>query len=533
MQRIGRYDLLGELGRGSMGAVWKARDPQIDRIVAIKIILTANLSSQELEQFKQRFQREARAAGRMSHPGIVTVYDISEDEVGQPYLVMEYVEGTPLDRLMNPGAERLPFKQALEIGIQVARALDYAHRRGVIHRDIKPANILLTRDSFAKIADFGIAKLAGTQLTQTGHLLGTPAFMSPEQFGGTSVDGRCDIFSLGAVLYWMCTGEKPFAGDTLTAVSFKIVYTAPIPARQLNPSLPAELDTVLDRCLAKNPDDRYATGAALAADLEAIKTGRPIAARPIPAAPVGETIARPGAHRIGSGTALLPKDSIAREASPAKTPTEAAEQSHGSRARSWLRRLGTLLLSVGKLRRHRFAGVSALALAVVVFGVGYWFWTREEAELPRAVSSVSQPKPASASRNATSGRGRRSISSSPEQQTRPVASSTLHVVCEHNFRSASLEIDADGERLLQTALRGEEQKLGVIRIFQGKIETSTSIGAGRHILSVRVSSASEGYEDEAEISGTFSEGGSRTLLIEFGKGSALGVVNRRLTVSWR
>ncbi len=532
MQRIGRYDLLEELGRGSMGAVWKARDPQIDRIVAIKLILTANLSPQELEQFKRRFQREAQAAGRMSHPGIVTVYDISEDAVGQPYLVMEYVEGTPLDQLMAPGAERLPFKQALEIGIQVAHAVDYAHHRGVTHRDIKPANILVTSDGRAKITDFGIAKLAGTQLTQTGHLLGTPAFMSPEQFSGASVDGRCDIFSLGAVLYWMCTGEKPFAGDTFTAVSFKIVYTTPIPARQLNPSLPAELDTILDRCLGKNPDDRYPTGAALAADLEAIQADQPIAARPMPSPPVGETMAMPGARRIGTGTALLPKDPAARESPYAKTPMEAAGQSRPG-VRKWLQRFGALLLSVGNLRRHKFAGVVTLALVVVAFGVGYWFWTHEEADSPAAASSLSQPKPASASRSATSGRVRRSVSSDPEQQTTPVASSRLHVVCEHNFRSASLEIDADGEHLLQTALRGEEQKLGVIRIFQGRMETSAPIGAGRHILRVRVSSPSEGYEDEAEISGTFSEGGSRTLLIEFGKGSALGVVNRRLTLSWR
>ena len=282
-QRIGRYEILQELGRGAMGAVYKARDPQIDRTVALKVILTGNLSAQDLQHYKERFYREAQAAGKMSHPGIVTVYDVAEDASGQPYLVMEFVEGTTLDHLLvppgsAPGGERPPLGQLLDIGAQVAEALDYAHRRGVIHRDIKPANILITSESKAKIADFGIAKLAGSQLTQVGQLMGTPAFMSPEQWTGSAVDSRSDLFSLGAVLYWMFTGEKPFAGDTVTAISFKVVQGSPIPARQLNPALPAAIDNILSRCLAKNPEGRYPTGKELAADLEAVKAGRPLAA---------------------------------------------------------------------------------------------------------------------------------------------------------------------------------------------------------------------------------------------------------------
>src|SRR3990172_8145660 len=143
MERIGRYEVVAELGRGSMGAVYKARDPQIGRTVAIKIILTANLSAADLEQYKQRFVREGQAAGQMSHPGIVTIHDIAEDANGQPFLVMEFIEGIALDRLLVPGAERLPLERCLDIGLQVSEALEYAHRRGVIHRDIKPANILL------------------------------------------------------------------------------------------------------------------------------------------------------------------------------------------------------------------------------------------------------------------------------------------------------------------------------------------------------------------------------------------------------
>ncbi len=276
-QRLGRYEIVEELGRGAMGAVYKARDPQLGREVAVKVILTANLSPDELKQYKQRFYREAQAAGQMSHPGIITIHDVAEDEVsGQPYLVMEFVQGATLDDLMSTN-KKLGIPDMLDIAIQVSDALDYAHRRGVIHRDIKPSNILVTGDSRAKIADFGVAKLAGTEITQTGQLVGTPAFMSPEQLTGDPVDARSDLFSFGAVLYFMFTGEKPFPGDTVTSVIYKVMQMAPTPARKLNPALPAEVDVILAKVMAKNPDQRYPNGRALAADLEAVKLGRPLA----------------------------------------------------------------------------------------------------------------------------------------------------------------------------------------------------------------------------------------------------------------
>jgi len=273
--RIGRYEIVEELGRGAMGAVYKARDPQIGRTVAIKVVLTANLNDSELDEYKQRFYREAQAAGQMSHPNIVTIHDIAEDAGGHPFLVMEFIEGTTLERLLFPGSERLAFTHSLDIGTQVASALDYAHARGVIHRDIKPANILITSDGRAKLTDFGIAKLAGSQLTQVGQVMGTPAFMSPEQFTGAAVDSRTDIFSLGAVLYWVLTGEKPFPGDTITAIIFKMLHSTPVPARQLNPALPAEIEPILEKCLAKSPDERFQKAQELAAALDSMKNKRP------------------------------------------------------------------------------------------------------------------------------------------------------------------------------------------------------------------------------------------------------------------
>jgi len=251
-----------------MGAVYKARDPQIGRTVAIKVILTTGLTPEGIEEYKQRFTREAQVAGQMTHPGIVTIHDIGEDENGQPFLVMEFLEGTPLERM------KVPLDNPVDIAVQLAEALDYAHRRGVIHRDLKPANVIIGPDGRAKVLDFGIAQLAGSQLTQVGQLLGTPAFMSPEQFSGAKVDARSDIFSLGTVVYWMCTGKNPFMGKSLAAVALKVMQITPTPVKELNAALPPDIDTVLTRCMAKDSSERYPSAAALAADLKALQAGR-------------------------------------------------------------------------------------------------------------------------------------------------------------------------------------------------------------------------------------------------------------------
>src|ERR1035438_1157219 len=245
---IGRYEILDELGHGAMGSVFRANDPAMNRIVALKTILPVALASEQGGEFRQRFYREARAAGALAHPGIVPVFDVGEHE-GVPYLVMEFVNGQTLDHAIKKG-ERFSLERVCEIGQQIAEALGYAHRNGVIHRDIKPANILLTSaEAYGaerpKITDFGVAKLTAGEITTTGQLLGTPAFMPPEQFTGTPIDGRADLFSLGVILYWMATGEQPFSGETMTAVSYKIVHTEPIPPAILNPAIPAKLEVVI------------------------------------------------------------------------------------------------------------------------------------------------------------------------------------------------------------------------------------------------------------------------------------------------
>src|SRR5579862_4215644 len=330
---IGRYEILAELGQGAMGTVYRAKDPSMDRIVALKTVISVALASSQGSEYRERFYREARAAGRLAHPGIVPVFDVGEHE-GLPFLVMEFIDGQTLDVAVKKG-ERLTLERVCEIGQQIAEALAYAHLNGVVHRDIKPSNILLTsREAYGierpKITDFGVAKLAAGQITTSGQLLGTPAFMPPEQFTGAPIDGRADLFSLGVILYWMATGEQPFPGETMTAVSYKVVHTEPVPPRKLNPSISENLDRVIMKCLAKSPADRYQTGDELAQDLAAIRTGSTTG--------LHVHVMQPKAGEIESGATLdlrppntMPLQSPATEpASPQKTVAKApAKKSAG------------------------------------------------------------------------------------------------------------------------------------------------------------------------------------------------------------
>jgi predicted Ser/Thr protein kinase len=275
--KIGRYEIVEERGHGAMGAVYLARDPAMDRIVALKTIHLVALSGPQGAEYRERFYGEARAAGRLAHPGIVPVFDVGEQD-GLPFLVMEYIEGQTLADAAKSG-HRLSLERVCELGQQIAEALGYAHKHGVVHRDIKPANILLTsQEKYGierpKITDFGVAKLAASQLTTTGQLLGTPAFMPPEQFTGAVIDGRSDLFSLGVILYWLATGDQPFPGETVTAVSYKVVHTEPVPPRRLNPAISAELEQAILKCLAKDPAVRFQTGEDLAQHLAAVRAGR-------------------------------------------------------------------------------------------------------------------------------------------------------------------------------------------------------------------------------------------------------------------
>jgi serine/threonine-protein kinase len=257
MDRIGRYKIVRELGRGAMGVVYHAIDPNIGRPVAIKTIhFGGNRKPEEIERQRERLFREARSAGMLSHPGIVTIYDV-EQQGDLAYIAMEFVDGPTLDHVLSQ-PEPLSAERMFSILGQTAVALDYAHSKGIVHRDIKPANIMLSGDGTAKIADFGIAKIAAAEnLTMTGSIVGTPHYMSPEQVQGQPVDGRSDQFSLAVIAYEMLTGEKPYTGEHLTTVVYKIVAEEPAPPHRLNPSLSTHIENVLRKGLAKKPDARY------------------------------------------------------------------------------------------------------------------------------------------------------------------------------------------------------------------------------------------------------------------------------------
>lgn len=253
-QRIGRYQITDILGKGAMGVVYKALDPHIQRIVALK---TISKDRDEDAIPLARFQQEAQAAGKLTHPNVVGVFDYGEDR-GSPYLVMEYVEGRALKSYLKEG-RRFSLGEVVGIMRQVLDALSYCHSRGVIHRDLKPGNVFLLQDGQAKIADFGIAHIDTSTLTQTGAVLGTPGYMSPEQFMGQAIDARADLYGAGMLLYELLTGENPYAGQSATAIMHKVLFSEPIDPTQLNLSLPEAFDPLLRKALAKKPAGRFQT----------------------------------------------------------------------------------------------------------------------------------------------------------------------------------------------------------------------------------------------------------------------------------
>jgi serine/threonine-protein kinase len=268
LQRLGRYQLEREIGRGAMGIVYLGRDTAINRLVAIKAIpLASEFSDAELVEARSRFFREAETAGRLNHPNIVTIYDVGEER-GLAYIAMEYLKGRHLsdyaksDSLMEP-------RKVLEVIGRTADALGFAHKQQVVHRDIKPANLMYDSGTdILKITDFGIARLSGAGSTRTGIVLGTPSFMSPEQLEGRTVTGHSDLFSLGVSLFQLLTGQLPFTADSMTGLMQQIAEAPHPPLRAFRPDLPACVETVIDRALAKNPDARYDSGAHMAAALE-------------------------------------------------------------------------------------------------------------------------------------------------------------------------------------------------------------------------------------------------------------------------
>ncbi len=340
--KAGRYEFREELGRGAMGVVYKGFDPMIRRTVAIKTMrLNEEGTGMEKPELITRFQTEARAAGVLTHSNIVTVYDAGE-EGGLFYITMEFVEGRSLQALLDQ-KQTFPLPRVIKIMEQACLALDFAHSHSIVHRDVKPANIMLTAEDVAKVTDFGTAKIMQLGTTQTGSIIGTPSYMSPEQVKGKLVDGRSDIFSLGVILYEMVVGEKPFPGQNVTTVIYKIVNEDPIPPRELDSSVHPGLSYVISRALAKNPDQRYQTCREMAEDLRNYRELSGAAAGPDPFAQTVVMLGPPklpniptvvsGAPHIPPPPALRTPHSEAETLPPASAPRPASAGTQAPRTK--------------------------------------------------------------------------------------------------------------------------------------------------------------------------------------------------------
>jgi serine/threonine-protein kinase len=456
---IGRYEILEELGRGSMGVVYKARDPRIGRIVALKTIaFSFPLAAGEEEEFLQRFYHEAQVAGRLNHPNIVTIHDVGEKGTeGEAYIAMEYVTGTNLHDLLAQGG-RLPLPQIAEMVERLSQGLDYAHQEGVIHRDIKPANIVLAEGGQAKILDFGIARLAAAGLTRPGKFFGTPNYMAPEQVIGSDVDGRADQFSLGVILYQLLTGEKPFAGESVTAISYQVVNVDPPPPSRLNPALRPSFDRIIRKALAKGPSGRYARCQDLADDLK-------------------QAIAdwKEGSEQT------TPPNLVPGTEGGANAPDLGAEG--GVRGITFLAPRWSQILS---------RGGSPLGLGWIVFLICLVLLASAPFVLYRTPAGRGgDPRPVGL---LTAPWGGPALPVD-EASTEAAGSALLRLSFMHRFTSARVIVRIDGEPVVDQALRG--------RGGRTRWSNEVPVASGRHRVEVRVVSGKADYDDIEGIEAEF------------------------------
>jgi serine/threonine protein kinase len=500
---FGRYEILSELGRGSMGVVYQARDPKIDRIVAIKTLFLGQEDDDEAE-FRMRFILEAQAAGRLSHPGIVTVYDVAEDtETHAPYIVMEYVAGQTLKKLLAPGYAKVPLETALRLAQEVAEALAYAHARGVVHRDIKPANIMITEDEHAKIMDFGVAKLDLSQRTQSGVLMGTPAYMSPEQLTGHSVDGRSDIFSLGVVLYTMLVGHRPFQGNGISTIGFKVVNNNPLPLTTINPALPPEIDTIVSRAIAKELDKRYQSGSDLANDLANLRQQLRDGNKDAPDPGLLTATSFQTNRSAGSSAQKTQPYNIATKAT--NPPVKPAK--HGISRQKLYATVAITLLALASLvafGRHRLKPLTVSAKSAAP---PFASASKETATAPTPKPIITEPQAITDDES--------SISGSPKKSAVvPQPDANLRIDVEHPFSSGKVSLWVDGKLKYAEALHGEaKKKLILFRKTEGHTYDKIQLPSGKHSIRVRVQSTEQYYDLTNTITANLPENATQTLSV--------------------
>ncbi len=506
---IGRYEILREIGRGAMGVVYEARDPALDRTVALKVI-QPSAEGEAARVFEERFLAEARIAAALQHPGIVVVHDVGRDPAtGTLFIALELLRGQTLAALAAAGP--LDWRTALHLVAQVARALHHAHRQGVVHRDVKPANVVVLPTGEAKVMDFGIARLesARQRLTTTGEFIGTPLYTAPEQAKTEDVDGRADVFSLASVAYTLLTGRAAFMAPTIPGIVHRVVYEEPDPPSRFVPGLPADVERVIARALAKDPGRRHPTAEAFAEDAEDILAGQPPRHAGGDDLVVVEESDSPLAELLVRSTGASPP--------PAPTP-ELAESSSVPLAAGATRSVWPADLP---RRRPRWR---APALAAVAAGLGllaFFLWAPWRAPGAPSPLATRAPTPDPPAPNAST-----APFFGPLSALLPAAPARLRIDFDHPLRSGTLRVFVDDELALEEPLTGQKRtKALVFGLHEGSSRNELETPPGLHEVRVEVR-WDENVRTE-RIVGNFRSGATRRLE------ASLGRIRRDLDLQWK
>jgi serine/threonine-protein kinase len=527
--RIGRYEILRELGRGAMGVVYAAQDPALGRTIALKTIHPAIAGKDDREAFETRFFTEARVAARLQHPGIVVVHDVGRDpDTGILYIALEHLKGRTLAEISD-GGRTLEWREAARILARVARALHHAHSHGITHRDMKPANVMVLETGETKIMDFGIAKIeAGLHPpTAAGEFLGTPLYMAPEQVEGGPIGPRTDVFALGAIGYTLLTGRPAFRGETVVRIVMRVVNDDPGPPSRVAPGVPPQIDGIVARALAKDPAGRYPDALSLAEDLEAALEGRTpphlVGDRTAPpqAGPELELVVAdddPGPVASGSAppAAVSSAPPTALPSAGAPPPAQTHSRTQPMPGAASLAAPPRPLLTEAAERWRRLARRTLLVTLGVAGGAAVTFLvvSREE---PRSASAPLPAPPAAA------------VEPSPEASSPASAVAgepgRLAIDFEHPLKSGQLRIWLDGELIVDQRLAGQAAKSALVfPVRKGSYRDVLEVRPGRHALRVQVKW--EGEERTDRIAGTFRPGAARRLQVRLGR------LRKNLSLEW-